>query len=162
MPRTVGPVSVEPTADQAASAATSEAAAGETKPGAQPRLSAPAAEGAEPDAVTVARSRLDELERTANELEDQALAAQGRLATLAKQARARAEEEETTLVAGMVPWARREALAIVEDARRRAAELGSTDAFPIELGDIGGMLVSHFELQERLVRLIAEEVAPNG
>jgi hypothetical protein len=102
------------------------------------------------------RSRQAELEHQADELDSQVVAAQERLGTMVKKARERSEEAEGALVATMLSWAREEAVATLEDARRRAAELGmSTDA-PNGLGTLGKLLVTHFELQERLVNLTAE------
>lgn len=105
--------------------------------------------------LTALRSRLSQLEERACELEAQVLAAQARVDALAIGARASSEEAEKDLVAALVPWARRESVAIVEDARRRAAELRGNDA-PSELWDLGRWLVSYFELQERLVQLVRE------
>ena len=102
------------------------------------------------------RSRLAQLEHQADELESQVLAAQARLGALVKRARARSEEAESALVATMLSWAREEAVRTIEDARRRAAELGMRPDAPNSLGSLGKLLVTHFELQERLVNLTAE------
>jgi phosphatidate cytidylyltransferase len=108
------------------------------------------------------RSRRAELERRAEDLEDQARAAQGRLAALASKARQHFEDEENTLVATLVPWAREEAVTIVDDARRRAAELSMIDGGPLGLRALGQLVVGHFELQERLVRMTADMVSGGG
>jgi hypothetical protein len=102
------------------------------------------------------RSRLADLEHQADELDRQVLTAQECLGTLVKKARARSEEAEGALVATMLSWAREEAVATLEDARRRAAELGMSAEAPNGLGALGQLLVTHFELQERLVNLTAE------
>ncbi len=104
--------------------------------------------------IKAQRSRVLELERRARELEGQLLAAQSRLATLEERARARSAEVENEQIAALVPWAKEESVAIVQDARQRAAELGvGTETSP-ELEDLGRLLLSHFELQERLVHVI--------
>ena len=88
-----------------------------------------------------------------------------RRALLAR-ARARSVQAEEAYATALVLKARQDALAIVADARRRAAELRAaaqpaagevrTQGGATELEDLGRMLVTHFELQERLVNLIAE------
>jgi hypothetical protein len=106
--------------------------------------------------LTALRARLAELERRAGELEGEVLAAQARLGALVKRAGARSDEAENELVAALVPRAREEAVAILADARRRAAELGLSADARLELEDLGTLLLTHFELQERLVRLVTE------
>jgi hypothetical protein len=106
--------------------------------------------------VEALRSRLAELELLAGELEEQVLAAQARLGALIKEVRARAEEAEDSLASALVPTARVDAAEAVDDARRRASELGLNTATQLEVGDLGRLLVTHFELQERLVQLVAE------
>ena len=51
-----------------------------------------------------------------------------------KGAAARSQEAEGALVATMLSWAREEAVATIEDARRRAAELGMSQGAPNGLG----------------------------
>ena len=106
--------------------------------------------------LTALRARLAELELRAGELEGEVLAAQARLGALVKRAGARSGEAENELVAALVPRARQEALAIVMDARRRAAELGLSADARLELEDLGSLLLTHFELQERLVQLVTK------
>jgi hypothetical protein len=101
-------------------------------------------------------SRLTELETRAHELEGQVLAAQARLGALVVKARERSTEIEKEQVAGLVPWAKQESVAIVQDARHRAAELSLGTEAPPELEDIGRLLLGHFELQEQLVNLVRE------
>lgn len=115
--------------------------------------------------VAALRSQVAELTSRAGLLEDQVRAAQARLGALVAQARARSGEAEETYATALVPKARQEALAIVTDARRRAAELtgagpagveAGTTGEAVEMEDLGRLLVTHFELQERLVNLIAQ------
>ena len=107
-------------------------------------------------------SRQSELDARARELEGLVLDAQGRLGALVLRARVRSVEVEKEQVAGLVPWALEESVAIVQDARHRAAELAlGTEARP-ELEDLGRLLLSHFELQEQLVHLLREAVLVAG
>ena len=112
--------------------------------------------------VRALRNRLVELELQAGELEAEVLAAQERLGVLLKEARARAEEAEGALVAALVPGARQRAAEILEDARQRASELGLPGGLPLELGDLGQLLIMHFELEEQLVQLITEVLENTG
>jgi hypothetical protein len=125
--------------------------------------------------ITALRSRLAELDIRAGELEQRVAASQARLVQLVTRVRERSLEAEGALVEALVPWAREEATAIVKDAQRRAAELGPTSGTAsdldrrgltpaelgltsdagVELGAIGELVISHFQLQESLVRLIA-------
>jgi predicted transcriptional regulator len=125
-------------------------------PGPALRLLAEALPYTDAEMITALRSRLTELDRRAGELEEQGVAAQARLGELVVRVRERSQETESSLLAAMVPWARHEAVDIVDDARRRAAELGIETGTALELGALGELLVSHFELQESLVRLISE------
>lgn len=106
--------------------------------------------------VTALRSRLAELTNRAVELEGQVVAAQARLGALVRTARARSLEAESARTASVVPEARQEAIAIVQDARRRAAELGQDADASVAVDDLGNMLVAHFQLQEELVPLVTE------
>lgn len=106
--------------------------------------------------LTALRVRLAELEERASELDLQVAHAELDLGKLVVQARTRAGEVERGLVADLVPWARRESAAIVDDARRRAAELGVSPETSSQLQDLGRLLISHFELEEQLVRLVAK------
>jgi hypothetical protein len=112
--------------------------------------------------IKAQRSRLIELDTRAGELEAQVLAAQGRLGALVVRARVRSEEVEKEQVAGLVPWALEESVAIVQDARHRAAELALGTEAPPELEDLGRLLLSHFALQEQLVHLLGEAVLVAG
>jgi hypothetical protein len=67
--------------------------------------------------------------------------------------------EENDQVAKLLQWAEAESVLIVQDARRRAAELEVGSEASAELEDLGRLLLSHFELQERLVSLLSE-IAP--
>ncbi len=127
-----------------------------TGPGPVARLLAEGVPCTDEELLTALRSRLAHLEHRADELEGQVLAAQARIGTLVKRARARSQEAEGALVATMLSWAREEAVATIEDARRRAAELGMSQGAPNGLGALGKLLVTHFELQESLVSLTAE------
>jgi hypothetical protein len=98
-------------------------------------------------------SRLSELEGRANELEAELSAAQERLKVLVAAVRARSAEVDREQVAALVPWARSESVLIVQDARQRAAELAE-DPHALEFSELGRLLLSHFELQERLVNLV--------
>ena len=71
-------------------------------------------------------------------------------------------EIEKEQVARLVPWAEEESVAIVVDARHRAAELALGTEAPPELEDLGRLLLSHFELQEQLVHLLSEAVLVAG
>jgi hypothetical protein len=106
--------------------------------------------------IKAKRSSLVELEKTARELERQVLAAQFRLGALEVKARELSAQTDKEQVAGLVPWAKEESVAIVQDARRRAAELNQGTEHPPDLEDLGRMLLSHFELQEQLVRVVTE------
>jgi len=105
------------------------------------------------DLVNGLRSEVAELESQAVQLENELAEAQARLAGLLTKARAVEAEADAVEVPAMVPKARREAAAIIADARRRAAELGMTAA-PVEFQDLGHLLVNHFQLQEQLVQLL--------
>ncbi len=106
--------------------------------------------------IKAQRSRLIELETRARELEAHVLAAQARLGSLVVEARVRSAEVEKEQVAALVPWAEQESVAIVQDARHRAAELSLGTEAPPEFEDLGRLLLSHFELQEQLVHLLRE------
>ncbi len=125
-------------------------------PGPGARLLAPGRPYTDEELLTALRSRLAQLEGRADEVESQVVAAQLRLGGLVKRARARSGEAEGALVATMLSWAHDEAVATLEDARRRAAELGMNPDAPDGLGALGKLLVTHFELQEQLVNLTAE------
>jgi hypothetical protein len=112
--------------------------------------------------IKAQRSRLIELERRARELEAQVLAAQGRLGALVVGARVRSAEIEKEQVAGLVPWAKEESVAIVQDARHRAAELRLGTEAPPELEDLGRLLLNHFELQEQLVQVLKKAALGAG
>jgi hypothetical protein len=112
--------------------------------------------------IKAQRSRLIELDTHARELEAQVLAAQARLGALVVRARVRSVEVEKEQVAGLVPWAEKESVAIVQDARHRAAELALGTEAPPELEDLGRLLLSHFELQEHLVHLVRKAVHAAG
>lgn len=94
-------------------------------------------------AVAVA-GRLQELVQTEQALVDLAKRALDRPAT------AQATTEDGDLLA----WAGQEAAAIVSDARARATELALSGGEPLSLDDLGQLLVSHFDLEERLVNLV--------
>ncbi|HUC13776.1 MAG TPA: hypothetical protein VMS00_04925 [Acidimicrobiales bacterium] len=112
--------------------------------------------------IKAQRSRLIEFERRARELEAHVLTAQARLGALVVRARVRSGEVEKEQVAGLVPWAEEESIAIVQDARQRAMELSlGTEAQP-DLEDLGRLLLSHFELQEQLVHLLREAALAAG
>jgi hypothetical protein len=98
-------------------------------------------------------SRLSELEERATELETQLSAAQDRLRALVAAVRSRSAEVDREQVAALVPWARNESFVIVQDARQRAAELAG-DPYAPGFSELGRLLLSHFELQERLVDLV--------
>jgi hypothetical protein len=125
-------------------------------PGPVARLLAEGIPYTDEELVLALRSRLAQLEGRADDLEGQVIAAQARLGALVKKARARSQEAEVSLVATTLSWARQEALTTLEDARRRAAELGTGPEAPEGLGELGELLVSHFQLQEQLVNLTAE------
>jgi hypothetical protein len=112
--------------------------------------------------IKAERSRLIELDARARELEGHVLAAQARLGALVIRARVRSVEVEKEQVAGLVPWAEEESVAIVQDARHRAAELTLGTEVPPDLEDVGRLLLSHFELQEQLVRLLSEAALGTG
>jgi hypothetical protein len=112
--------------------------------------------------IKAQRSRLIELDKRALELEAQVLAAQGRLGALVVGARVRSAEIEKEQVAGLVPWANEESVAIVQDARHRAAELSLGTETPPELEDLGRLLLTHFELQEQLVQLLRKAALGAG
>jgi len=112
--------------------------------------------------IKAQRSRLIELKTRARDLEVQLLAAQARLGALVVGARVRSSEVEKEQVAGLVPWAEQESVAIVQDARHRAAELSLGTEAPPELEDLGRLLLSHFELQEQLVGLLREAALGAG
>jgi hypothetical protein len=112
--------------------------------------------------IKAERSRLIELDTRARELEGHVLAAQARLGALVVRARVRSVEVEKEQVAGLVPWAEEESVAIVQDARHRAAELTLGAEVPPDLEDLGRLLLSHFELQEQLVRLLREAAVGTG
>jgi hypothetical protein len=128
----------------------------EGAPGPTSRLLAEALLHTDEELLAALRARLTELERRAGELEAQALDAQARLGALVKKTRARSEETEQALIAALLPWAQDEAVAIIRDARRRAAELDMGVDAPHGTAALDRLLVTHFELQERLVRLVAE------
>jgi hypothetical protein len=109
--------------------------------------------------IKAQRARLIELETRARELEVQVLAAQARLGELAVAGGDGPSEVEKEQDAGLVPWAEEEAVAIVQDARRRAAELEPGAEAQSELADLERLLVRHFELHETLVSLLSE-IAP--
>jgi hypothetical protein len=112
--------------------------------------------------IKAQRARLVELETRSRELEAHVLAAQARLGALVVRARSRSLEVEREQVAALVPWAEEESFAIVGDARHRAAELSHGTEAPPELEDLGRLLLSHFELQEQLVRLLREAALGTG
>jgi hypothetical protein len=112
--------------------------------------------------IKAQRSRLTELETRARDLETQVLGAQARLGALVVKARVRSGEIEREQVAGLVPWARQESVAIVQDARHRAAELSLGAEAPPELEDIGRLLLNHFQLQEHLAHLVREAALGAG
>jgi hypothetical protein len=126
------------------------------RPGPESRLVSGEIYYTDEELIKAQRSRLVELERQAREFEAQILDAQARLRVLAIAARDRSVELEKQHVAGLVPWAEEEAVAIVLDARHRAAELSPGPESPPELEDLGRMLLSHFELQEQVVHLLRE------
>jgi hypothetical protein len=101
-------------------------------------------------------SELIELDRRASELESQVLSAQARLGALAVEARDVPSKVEQEQIAALVPWAEEESAAIVRDAQRRAAELSLGIGPQPKLEDLGRLLLSHFEMQERLVQLLRE------
>jgi hypothetical protein len=112
--------------------------------------------------IKAQRSRLVELDARARELEGHVLAAQARLGALVVRARVRSVEVEKKQVAGLVPWAKEESVAIVQDARHRAAELSLGTEVAPDLEDLGRLLLSHFELQEQLVNLLREAALRAG
>jgi len=112
--------------------------------------------------IKAQRSRLMELEARARDLEAQVLGAQARLGALVVRARVRSGEIEREQVAALVPWAKQESVAIVQDARHRAAELSLGTEAPPELEDVGRLLLDHFELQEQLAQLVREAALAAG
>ncbi len=112
--------------------------------------------------IKAEQSRLTELDARARELEEHVLAAQARLGALVVRARVRSVEVEKEQVAGLVPWAEKESVAIVRDARHRAAELTLGTEVPPDLEDLGRLLLNHFELQEQLVHLLREAALGTG
>ena len=109
--------------------------------------------------IKAERSRLIELEARARELEGQVQVAQERFGALLVGASDERSVEENDQVAKLLQWAEAESVLIVQDARRRAAELEVGSEASAELEDLGRLLLSHFELQERLVSLLSE-IAP--
>jgi hypothetical protein len=107
--------------------------------------------------IKAERSRLIELEARARELEGQVQVAQERFGALLVGASDERSVEENDQVAKLLQWAEAESVLIVQDARRRAAELEVGSEASAE--DLGRLLLSHFELQERLVSLLSE-IAP--
>jgi hypothetical protein len=107
--------------------------------------------------IKAERSRLIELEARARELEGQVQVAQERFGALLAGASDERSVEENDQVAKLLQWAEAESVLIVQDARRRAAELEVGSEASAE--DLGRLLLSHFELQERLVSLLSE-IAP--
>jgi hypothetical protein len=163
----VGPVAaVGPTADEPIAGG---ALALEDDPGPSFRLLATALPYTDAQLIVALRARLGELSGRADQLEGQVLDAQARLGALVKAVRERAEEGERALVATLSLWAQGEAAAIIKDASRRAAELRAGLNTPADVGKgtspdlrtLEELLVTHFELHENLVRLVAEMALSN-